>query len=147
MRKRTLGVFLLAGLAMSGAGAFTASNTMTAVEGGTKNVAGYGAATVTGATVTAIDYTHSTTDGSVLTQVDFVASGSLVGKQARVTLWDTATDPDTNEGSYACDTGTAQSAAAVVLGVTLTEASTLFSCTISNEPIADFNSIGITVNN
>ena len=31
MRKRTLGAVLLAGLALSGAGAFTASNTIAAV--------------------------------------------------------------------------------------------------------------------
>ena len=145
MRKRTLGVVLLAGLAMSGAGAFTASNTMTAVEGGTKNVAGYGAATVTGATVTAIDYTHDTTDGSLLTKVDFVTLGDLSTKNARITLWDTS--DSSNEGSYACTAGTVVSTG-TLLGVSITEASTPWSCTISpGEPIAAFNSLGITVNN
>ena len=146
MRKRTLGVVLLAGLAMSGAGAFTAANDVTAVNSGTSNVAGYGAATVTGATVTAIDYTHDSTDGSLLTQVQFVATGDLVSKDARVTLWNTTPNPDTNEGSYSC-TGTLVTSGTTVLGIVLGADSTRFTCAVTNEPIASFNSIGITVNN
>ena len=50
MRKRTLGVVLLAGLAMSGAGAFTGSNAMPS--GSATATAGYGEVTASGVTVT-----------------------------------------------------------------------------------------------
>jgi hypothetical protein len=81
MRKRTLGAVLLAGLAVSGTGAFTASNTLPAT-----TVAGYGAAAVTGATVTTIQYTPSATDSSKLSQVVFNSSTDVTGKTATMTL-------------------------------------------------------------
>ena len=101
MRKRTLGVVLLAGLAMSGAGAFTASNTMSQ----SSNVAGYGQATATGATVTDIKYTTLTTDHSKLSQVVFVSSTNLaagVGKTAKMVLKDSGGGV---VGSYDCTIG------------------------------------------
>ncbi len=101
MRKRTLGVVLLAGLAMSGAGAFTASNTMS--QG--SNVAGYGEATATGATVTDIKYTTLTADNSKLSQVVFSSSTDLaagVGKTAKLILKDSG---GLTLGSYDCTIG------------------------------------------
>lgn len=88
MRKRTLGVVLLAGLAMSGSGAFTASNDMTGVSGGTKNVGGFGTATVTGATVTNVAYTVDplTVDNSKVSAIVFTATEVLTGKTAKLTL-------------------------------------------------------------
>ena len=88
MRKRTLGVVLVAGLAMSGAGAFTASNDMTGVTGGTDNVGGFGTAVVTGATVTNVSYTvdPATVDNSKVSAIVFTATENLTGKTAELTL-------------------------------------------------------------
>ena len=86
MRKRTLGAVVLAGLAVSGAGAFTAANDMTAISGGTTNVAGYGTATVTGATVTAVHYNLTATDQSKVDSIDFTATGNLSTKTALLSL-------------------------------------------------------------
>lgn len=141
MRKRTLGVVLVAGLAMSGGGAFTASNTMTAVNGGTTNVAGYGAATVTGATVLSIDYVQDTANASLMDQVKFVADGDIVGKNGSVTLW----SGTTNVGNYTCTSEASDGV--VVLGAALTAGDTVFTCNTADEPFAEFTSIGITVNN
>ena len=149
MRKRTLGVVLLAGLAMSGAGAFTASNTVTAIDGGTANVGGYAEATVSGATVTAINYVQDPLNASLMDTVEFWATGDLVGKDASVRLLDTASGTPSSVGNYSCDTGTtAASGTEVLPGVTLpTGTSTKFVCATADEPIADFEEIGITVNN
>ncbi len=142
MRKRTLGVALLAGLAISGGGAFTASNTMTAVDGGTKNVAGYGAATVTGATVTAVDYVQDSANANLIDQVKFVATGDLTSKDASVILWNGAT----NNGNYTCTA--ALGAGSLIPGLgTVAGTDTVFTCSTPDEPIAEFNSLGITVNN
>jgi hypothetical protein len=141
MRKRTIGVVLLAGLAMSGAGAFTASNNDTAIEAENANVAGYSNATVTGATVTAVDYVQDTANASLIDQVKFVATGNLVSKEASVILWNNTT----SVGNYTC---TGSSASGVtLLGQALSASDTLFTCSTPDEPIADFNSLGITVNN
>lgn len=88
MRKSTLGVTLLAGLAVSGGGAFTAANDMSAVTGGTKNVGGFGTATVTGATVTNVSYTVDplTLDNSKVSAIVFTATENLTGKTAKLTL-------------------------------------------------------------
>jgi len=147
MRKRTLGVVLLAGLAISGGGAFTASNTVSAVDGGTANVAGYGEATVSGATVTAINYVQDAGNASLMDSVEFWATGNLVGKDASVRLLDTSTTPPSPVGNYVCDTGTAVASGTTVLGIALAADSTKFACATADEPIADFEEIGITVNN
>lgn len=98
MRKRTLGVVLVAGLAMSGASAFTASNTMSQ----TSNVAGYGDATATGATVTDIAYTALAADGSKLDSVTFTTSTDVTGKTAKLVLKLNTT----HVGTYSCTLGT-----------------------------------------
>lgn len=98
MRKRTLGAVLLAGLAASGAGAFTASNSLPAT-----TTAGYGAAAVTGATVSTIQYTPSATDSSKLSQVVFTSTTDVTGKTATMTL----RSGGAQVGSpYACTLGT-----------------------------------------
>jgi hypothetical protein len=98
MHKRTLGVVLLAGLAMSGAGAFTASNTMSQ----SSNVAGYGQSTATGATVTDIAYTSVATDASKVDSVAWTTSTDITGKTAKMTL----KLGTTLVGSYSCTLGT-----------------------------------------
>lgn len=140
MRKRTLGVALLAGLAFSGASAFTASNDVTALEQTNANTAGYGAATVTGATVLSVDYVQDTGDGSRIDSVKFVADGDLIGKEATIRLIGTSTS------NHTCDTGVASSGV-TVLGQALGAGDTVFTCSTPDKPIADFTSIGITVNN
>jgi uncharacterized spore protein YtfJ len=98
MRKRTLGVVLLTGLAMSGAGAFTATNTMSQ----TSNVAGYGQATATGATVTDIAYSSVSTDASKVDSVTWTTSTDVTGKIAKMVL----KLGTTVKGSYSCTLGT-----------------------------------------
>lgn len=85
MRKRTLGVALLAGLAISGGGAFTASNTVS------DSVAGYGEATVSGVTVTDVDYTMNAAADAV-TAIAFVAGSDIRGKQLVLKLQNGSTD-------------------------------------------------------
>jgi len=130
MRKRTLGVVLLAGLAMSGAGAFTASNTMSQ----TSNIAGYGQATVSGATVTDIKYATLATDASKLTQVVFTTSTDLsagVGKTAKMTL---RSATGVMGSAYSCTIG------AFALGT-----GDITCATADNPLVADVASTGLTV--
>ena len=129
MRKRTLGVVLLAGLAMSGAGAFTANNTMSQ----TSNLAGYGEATATGVTVTDISYTTLTSDHSLLSEVVFTSSDDLalgVGKTAKMVLKDSG---GSVLGSYNCTIG------AYLLTNDITCA------TADNPAVADVAETGLTV--
>lgn len=86
MRKRTLGVVLLAGLAMSGAGAFTASNTVA------DSVAGYGEAAVTGVTVTDTSYTLHAVDKSSVTVITFTHAEDLTGLNVVLGLQDNNVD-------------------------------------------------------
>lgn len=83
MRKRTLGVVLLAGLAMSGAGAFTASNTFEAGEA--DRFAGYGQATASGLAITDIDYNLSS-DLDQLESVDFTTSTNATASVVKLVL-------------------------------------------------------------
>ena len=85
MRKRTLGVVLLAGLAMSGAGAFTASNTVPA------STAGYGDAVVSGVTVTDIDYNLDAASDSV-SSIDITTTTSIASRNLVLKLMSGATD-------------------------------------------------------
>ncbi|HWH29631.1 MAG TPA: hypothetical protein VNU26_11825 [Mycobacteriales bacterium] len=126
MRKRTLGVALLAGLAVSGAGAFTAGNTVPS------STAGYGSATVTGATVTDIAYTldATDTDSSKVTAVVFTANGDLSLKTAKMTL--------KNGGS---DVTTATNTCAVTY---LTNSTITCTFTAAQE-IASFDGLALTV--
>lgn len=131
MRKRTLGVVLLAGLAMSGAGAFTASNTMSQ----SSNVAGFGSSVATGATVTDISYTTDPTDATKLASVVFTSSTNLaagVGKTASLVLQEGATST-----TYSC-----------VIGVwsILTSSNDITCSTTSDDPnVADVTATGLTV--
>lgn len=129
MHKRTLGVVLLTGLALSGAGAFTASNTMSE----SSNVLGYGQSTATGVTVTDIAYTPLTTDNSKLQSVVFLSTDNLsagVGKTAKMVLKGSG---GSVLGNYSCTIG------AYLVTNTIT-------CATGDNPlIADVTATGITV--
>jgi hypothetical protein len=86
MRKRTLGAIVLAGLALSGAGAFTASNSVP------DSVAGYGTAAVSGVTVSNTTYTLNALDQSKVTAITFTHATSLVGKTVVMGLTSGGTD-------------------------------------------------------
>jgi hypothetical protein len=122
MRKRTLGAIVLAGLAVSGAGAFTASNTVA------DSVAGYGTANVTGVTVSNTAYTLNATDSSKVTAMTFTTAQSLVGKSVVLQL--------TNGGSNV-------TAASTCVGGALTTACTF--TTVGGVAIASFDGFGLTV--
>lgn len=143
MRKRTLGVVLVAGLAMSGAGAFTASNTFE----NASNVAGYGQNTVTGATVSAIAYTQSTTDSSKISAVKFQVNEDVTKKTSSLTLRSGTNGATLVSGPYSCSPG-AYTATAVLdaNGLVTTPAGTPVTCTLSPEVAIDsFTSTGLTV--
>lgn len=86
MRKRSLGVVLIAALAASGFSAATAGNTFT----NTTNVAGYGQSSVTGTTVSKIAYTTMSTDATKLESVVFTSATDITGYKAKMTLKDSA---------------------------------------------------------
>lgn len=132
MRKRTLGVVLLAGLAMSGAGAFTAANDLP-----TTTTAGYGAAAVTGATVTNIAYNVGS-DPSKLTDVVFTSTTNVTGKTATMTLRNGGVQVG---DSYTCALGTWVLDA---LTVDPDDGEMSITCA-STEDIADFDQVGLTV--
>lgn len=125
MRKRTLGAVLLAGLALSGAGAFTAGNNFT----NTSDVAGYGTNTVTGATVTNIHYNVTATDSSTIDSIVFTATENLTGKTSTLQLFSGSTAvvaPNTCANVYTT--------------------STAITCTFTTpESIAAFDKVALTV--
>lgn len=127
MRKRTLGAVLLAGLAVSGAGAFTASNTFS----NTSNVAGYGSDTATGATVTGISYTTVPTDATKLASVVFTTSTNVTGMTAKMTL--SQTSGVLGASPYAC-----------TLGLYVTSM-TITCLTADNPSVAALTGTGLTV--
>lgn len=146
MRKRTLGVVLLAGLAMSGAGAFTGSNAMPS--GSATATAGYGEVTASGVTVTDSKYLLST-DNSSVDEIRFVVSqGSLSGLTSHVTLTNSGTvvtemDCTNLSGSSAGDVVTA---AALTPSVVLTATTSLIQCDFSSaQALTSFNKTGLTV--
>lgn len=134
MRKRTLGVVLLAGLAISGGGAFTAANPMNQ----TSNVAGYGSATATGATVTDIAYNLGN-DSSKLSSVVFTTSTDVTGKTATLTLRNAGAQVGS---SYTCELGTWTLDASTLTDTT--DGSMTITCN-TTEDVADFNETGLTV--
>ena len=141
MRKRTLGVVLLAGLAMSGAGAFTASNTFT----NTSNVAGYGQNTVTGATVSAVSYSQSTSDSAKISAVKFQVNEDITTKTSTLTLRSGTNGVTKVSGPYNCTPGV-YLIAAVTVGSVTTPAGTPLTCTVDPEAAIDsFTSTGLTV--
>lgn len=133
MRKRTLGVVLLAGLAMSGAGAFTGSNTFS--NGSGTKTAGYGTVTATGVTVTDVDYNLSTTDSSKLASAVFTTTTDMTGKTAKMTL------RDSNDAVVVATdcTSAAESLAGVLTG------NYLITCDNSDTALSSFTAVGLTV--
>ena len=134
MRKRTLGVVLVAGLAISGAGASTASNTVTS--GGT---AGYGTATVSGGTVNSIKYVHDDATATV-TDATFIADGD----------WGATLNP-TAAGSvrFLNSAGTVLASwdCTPAAAADLTSGDTTFDCVSdgTDPAIADVATVGITL--
>lgn len=141
MRKRTLGVVLLAGLAMSGAGAFTGSNDVTAAA---TNTAGYGSVTATGVTVTDVDFTSLSSDESKVDSITFYSSDDVSGKVARLSLHLSGSNV-----AYDCD----ETFTAAVVDNPLTTlvdetaaAYSTISCDVTdNRGYTEFESIGLTV--
>lgn len=130
MRKRTLGVVLLAGLAISGGSAFTGSNTFSG--GSDTRTAGYGAVTATGITISDTKYNLSTTDASKLASVDFTTSTDVTtGYSMKMTL---------RSGSTVVDTSTCTAAALVTVPVTYK-----ISCDNADTTVSSFDSVGLTV--
>ena len=132
MRKRTLGAVLLAGLALSGAGAFTASNTLPA-----SGTAGYGTSSVSGATVNSVSYAPSSTDATKLSSVTFNATSDVTGMTAMLTVLDSS-NAVLGASPYSC----------TITGIYVASVGgqTITCSTTTNAPnIADVASIGLTV--
>lgn len=122
---------LLAGVAVAAAGAatsaFTASNTVP------PSTAGYAAATVSGATVEDIDYVVNSADRSLLDRITFQVTEDITGMNAYLTLR-TGVAPGTVVGSpITCTVGTRLSTTSPI------------TCLTPSQPIAGFNSVGLTV--
>jgi hypothetical protein len=131
MRKRSLGVVLLAALAASGFSAATAGNTFT----NTTNVAGYGENTVTGTTVSDIAYTTLSTDATKLASVVFTAKTDITGYTAKMTLKNSAATA-IGASPYSCLLGTWNA---------LTSEITVTCDTTDNPAISTIASTGLTV--
>ncbi len=132
MRKRTLGVVLLAGLAMSGAGAFTGSSTLPS-----SSSAGYGTVGATGVTVSDVDYSLDTTDSSKIDIVTFTTVTNVVtGFTMKMTLRNAS---DAVVGSADCS-----ASAETLLGVAT--GNYLIACDLGTTvKLSDFSSVGLTV--
>ena len=139
MRKRTLGVALLTGLAMSGGGAFTASNAGVTEKAG--QAVGYGQAAVTGATVEKVTY-NRTADGSKLNSVDFVISTDIAGKVAVLSLKAVASDVGTQ---YECDGEPAPGTPFVAYDSTTGLGGITITCSTSGVDVTSFNAVGLSV--
>ncbi len=132
MRKRTLGVVLLAGLAMSGAGAFTGSNTFS----GTPDRAGYGSVTATGVTVSNVKYNPLATDASQLATVVFtVVEDVTLGHTSTMTLRNSANGVFS---TTTCAAATAVDVTNLGLGYSIT-------CDNPDTSFANFEAVGLTV--
>ena len=128
MRKRTLGVVLLAGLALSGAGAFTASNSIA------NSTAGYGTATVSGVTVTDTNYTLAPTDNSKVTGMSFTHVSDLTGKTVKLDLTSGGTVVSSAVSTCVGGSGTA-------LGKTVCT----FTAPVGGVPLTSFDGFALTV--
>ncbi|MCW2679573.1 MAG: hypothetical protein JWM62_974 [Frankiales bacterium] len=126
MRKRTLGVVLLAGLAMSGAGAFTASNTIAS------STAGFGSGAVTGVTVTNTNYTLAALDNSKMTAMSFTHAVDLTGKTVLLELKNGTTPVVTTN---ACVPGAGGTAKTVCT----------FTVPVGGVPLTSFDGFDLTV--
>lgn len=131
MRKRTLGVVLLTGLAMSGAGAFTGSNTFSA--GVNTQKAGYGSVTASGVAITDVDYNLLAGDSSQLASVDFFTTDDItLGHTSKMTL--------RSSGSVVEDVTCGVAVAQVTVPITYK-----VSCNNADVALTAFDSVGITV--
>ena len=132
MRKRTLGVVLLAGLAMSGAGAFTGSNTFS----GTPDRAGYGSVSATGVTVSNVKYNTSVSDASQLASVVFTVEEDVTSGHTSTMTLRSATDAVFS--TTTCGAAAAIDLLNLSLGYTIT-------CDNVDTAYSNFESVGLTV--
>ncbi|MDP5184720.1 hypothetical protein QOZ88_18960 [Blastococcus sp. BMG 814] len=121
---------LLAGVAVAGVAAttsaFTASNTVP------PSTAGYGSATVSGATATDIAYVLDAADKSLVDSINFEITEDITGMQAFLTLR-TGAAPGTVVGTpISCVVGTRTTISPVT-------------CSVPDQPLVSFNSIGLTI--
>lgn len=128
MRKRTLGVVLLAGLAMSGAGASTASNTIA------DSTAGFGDAAVSGVTVTDTNYTLAALDQSKVTAMSFTHAADLTGMTVLLEL--------TNGGSAVAGVTSSCVGGA---GTALAKTVCTFTLPVGGVDLASFDGFNLTV--
>lgn len=132
MRKRTLGVVLLAGLAISGSSAFTGSNTYT----GSAKKAGYGSVAATGVTVTNVKYNTDSVDTSKLATADFTVKEDVTtGYTITMTL---RKSDDTVLSTTTCGTPTVIDATNLLLGYKIT-------CDNPDVAMSGFESVGLSV--
>ena len=130
MRKRTLGVVLVTGLAMSGASAFTGSNTFSGTQG--TKVAGYGQATATGMVVTDLNYIL-TADKSKLDSVTFTTSTNVTGADVTMLLKNGA---NVVGSPYTCTSA---------LGYVAATSSAEYECALATDvALADFDGVGLS---
>ena len=100
-RARMLGALVVASVALSVSGAFTASNTVGAT------VAGSGAGTISGYTVSSIAYTLNTTTPSNVDAVSFTLSAAATTVRSKLVNAGSTYYSCTNGGSgnnWTCDT-------------------------------------------
>lgn len=102
MRKRTVGVVLLAALAFHGGSASTASSSFTR----SANAAGYGQSAVSGTRIIGISYRTLATDSSKLAKVVFTATTDITGHTVTAMLKDDSGSPSSASSPYACSLGT-----------------------------------------
>jgi hypothetical protein len=131
MRKRTLGVVLLAGLAISGSSAFTGSNAFSA--GVDTQKAGYGSVTASGVAISDVDYNLLVTDASKLDSVDFYTTDDItVGYASKLTI--------RNGGAVVENVNCAAAVAQVTVPVTYK-----VSCNNTDVSLTGFDGVGLTV--
>jgi hypothetical protein len=133
---------LLAGVAVAGAAvttsAFTASNTVP------NSVAGYGQGTVTGATVTNISYVANGSDGTIVDAVRFTSTTNITSNTSVMTL--KTTGGTVAIGTYACSVTTAWNPGGTPPSLVLTCDTSAAGNGGAVRRFADFDAVGLTVN-
>lgn len=127
MRMRTRGLVLLAGLAISGSGAFTAGSAATA------GTAGYGEGAVSGVVFTDTSFTLAPADSSKVAAMSFTHAVDLTGKTIQLRLTD---------GAQAI---TATSTCVGGAGTATGQTTCTFTRPLGGVAVADFDGFGISV--
>ena len=129
MNKFAIAAVVTTGVALSGGGAFTASNPVDA------STAGYGEAVVSGVTVTDIDYTLDAAADSV-SSIAFTASSNMLGKNLVLKLQNAGADVATASNAAAATN------ACVITAVTGLGATCSFATAVD---VDTFDGLAITV--